>query len=85
MKDSAIEDIIFLKKNPWQSVEFHLINCANRLKGQICKKPPFSEVYGIFLATLNIQSLYSLPYEEEEEDTFIYQLWAHEGHEYSHI
>jgi hypothetical protein len=24
--------------------------------------------------------------EEEEEDTFIYQLWAHEGHndEYSH-
>jgi hypothetical protein len=31
-----------------------------------------------------------LPYEEEEEeeeegDTFIYQLWAHEGHEYSHI
>ena len=23
--------------------------------------------------------------EEEEEDTFIYQLWAHEGHEYSHI
>ena len=83
MKDSAIEDIIFLKKNPWQSVEFHLINCANRLKGQICKKPPFSEVYGIFLATLNIQSLYSLPY-EEEEDTFIYQLGAHEGHEYSH-
>ena len=23
--------------------------------------------------------------EEEEEDTVIYQLWAHEGHEYSHI
>jgi hypothetical protein len=23
--------------------------------------------------------------EEEEEDTFIYQCWAHEGHEYSHI
>jgi hypothetical protein len=23
--------------------------------------------------------------EEEEGDTFIYQLWAHEGHEYSHI
>ena len=51
---------------------------------------PFSEVYGIFLATLNVQSLYSLPCEEEEEeeeeeDTFIYQLWAHEGHEYSHI
>jgi hypothetical protein len=22
--------------------------------------------------------------EEEEEDTFIYQLWTHEGHEYSH-
>ena len=53
-------------------------------------KSPFSEFYGIFLATLNVQSLYSLPYEEEEEeeeeeDTFIYQLWAHEGHEYSHI
>ena len=48
--------------------------------------PPFpAEVYGICLATLNVQSLYSLPYEEEEEeDTFIYQLWAHEGHEYSH-
>jgi hypothetical protein len=32
-----------------------------------------------------------LPYEEEEEeeeeeeDTFIYQLWVHEGHEYAHI
>jgi hypothetical protein len=63
--------------NPWQSVEFHLINkCANRLKGQICKKPPFSEVYGICLATLHVQFLYSLPYEEEEEeegDTFIPQ------------
>ena len=23
--------------------------------------------------------------EEKEEDTVIYQLWAHEGHEYSHI
>jgi hypothetical protein len=44
---------------------------------------------------LNVQSLYALPYEEEkeeekeeeeeeEEDTFIYQLWVHEGHEYSH-
>ena len=41
------------------SAYFHLIKCANRLKGQICKKPPFSEVYGIFLATLNVQSLYS--------------------------
>ena len=52
------------------------------------KKTKFSEVYGIFFATLNVQSLYSLPYEEEEEeeeDTFIYQLWAHEGHAYSHI
>ena len=51
------------------------------------QETPFSEVYGICLATLNVQSLYSLPYEEEEEeeDTFIYQLWAHEGHEYSHI
>ena len=77
--------ISYSLKNAWQSVEFHLIKCANRLKGQICKKPLFSEFYGIFLATLNVQSLYSLPEEEEEEDTCIYQLWAHEGHEYSHI
>jgi hypothetical protein len=56
----------------------------------ILNPPVPSEVYGIFLATFNVQSLYSLPYEEEEEeeeeeDTFIYQCWAHEGHEYSHI
>jgi hypothetical protein len=77
MKEAAdwIGDIIFFKTNAWQSVKFHLIKCANRLKDQICKKP----TYGIFLATLNDQSLYSLPYEEEEEedDTFIHQLWAH--------
>ena len=45
-----------LQENAWQSVEFHLIKYANRLKGQICKKPPplFSEFYGIFLATFNL-------------------------------
>jgi hypothetical protein len=32
---------ISYKKNAWYSVEFHLIKCANRLKGQICKIPPF--------------------------------------------
>ena len=40
MKEPRIGDIIFFKKNAWYSVEFHLIKCANRLKGQICKIPP---------------------------------------------
>ena len=34
-----------------KSVEFHFIKCANRLKGQICQKPPFFP---------RVQSLYSL-------------------------
>jgi hypothetical protein len=43
----------------------------------------FTYFVPVFKYTLNVQSLYSLPYEEEEED--IYPLGAHEEHEYSHI
>jgi hypothetical protein len=51
----------WVKKNAWQSVELHLIKCANRLKGQICKKPTFFGV--LWDCSCYVQSLYSLPYE----------------------
>jgi len=52
--------ILFFKKNVWQRIEFHLIKCANRLKGQICKKIPFFRVLLDF--SCYVQSLYSLAY-----------------------
>ena len=44
-------------------LNFILIKCAYRFKGQICKKPSFSEFYGIVLAICYVQSLYYFPYE----------------------
>jgi hypothetical protein len=39
MKELADWGYPILQENAWQSVELHLIKCAKRLKGQICKKP----------------------------------------------
>ena len=53
MKEPADWGYPILQENAWQSDEFHLIKCANRLKGQICKKHPFFRVLWDFLATFN--------------------------------
>jgi hypothetical protein len=44
MKEPVDWGYRILQQNAWQSVGFHLIKCANRLKGQICKKPTFFRV-----------------------------------------
>jgi hypothetical protein len=61
MKELADWGYPILQENAWQSVEFHLIKCAKRLKGQICKKPPFFRV--LWDCSCYVKSLYSLPYE----------------------
>ena len=61
MKEPADWGYPILQENAWQSDEFHLIKCANRLKGQICKKHPFFRV--LWDLSSYVQFLYSLPYE----------------------
>jgi hypothetical protein len=61
MKEPVDWGYRILQKNAWQSVGFHLIKCANRLKGQICKKPTFFRV--LWDCSCYVHSLYSLLYE----------------------
>jgi predicted AAA+ superfamily ATPase len=60
-KRQLTSGISYSSRKAWQSVEFHLIKCAKRLKGQICKKSPFFRVLWDF--PCYVQCLYSLPYE----------------------
>jgi hypothetical protein len=47
--------------------------------------PPVPSLLLLYIAMLQYEKEEEEEEEEEEEDTFIYQCWAHEGHEYSHI